>query len=165
MSSTASRRTSRCRPFSRALCPSCSRWLSVSCCCAFSRRSPPGCRTPCWGRGFRGSEKGRRMPEGPQETLVERTLTNLASAWRDIAQSAARTVGLAQAPAEASPESLERLLRDCLEARGGEVPSRMRAAALGPIHLEQDAEGRQRDRKRGGEGKRGSVRVDYAGRG
>src|SRR3546814_9305695 len=91
MSSTASRRTSRCRPFSRALCPSCSRWLSVSCCCAFSRRSPPGCRTPCWGRGFRGSEKGRRMPEGPQETLVERTLTNLASAWRDIARSEEHT--------------------------------------------------------------------------
>src|SRR3546814_14211705 len=84
------------------------------------------------------------MPEGPQETLVERTLTNLASAWRDIAQSAARTVGLAKAPAEASPESLERLMRDCLEARGGEVSARMRAAALGRIYLEQDAEGRQR---------------------
>src|SRR3546814_469458 len=144
MSSTASRRTSRCRPFSRALCPSCWRWLSVSCCCAFSRRSPPGCRTPSGGRGCRGSENGRRMPGGPQETLVGRTLTNLASAWRDIAQSAARTVGLAKAPAEASPESLERLMRDCLEARGGEVSARMRAAALGRIYLEQDAEGRQR---------------------
>src|SRR3546814_10939374 len=84
------------------------------------------------------------MPEGPQETLVERTLTNLASAWRDIAQSAARTVGLAKAPAEASPESLERLMRDCLEARGGEVSARMRAAALGRIYLEPDAAGRQR---------------------
>ena len=27
------------------------------------------------------------------ETLIERTLSNLAGAWRDIAQSAARTVG------------------------------------------------------------------------
>src|SRR3546814_7123635 len=45
---------------------------------------------------------------------------------------------------EASPESLERLMRDCLEARGGEVSARMRAAALGRIYLEQDAEGRQR---------------------
>src|SRR3546814_2661967 len=84
------------------------------------------------------------MPEGPQETLVERTRTNLASAWRDIAQSAARTVGLAKAPAEAAPESLERLMRDCLEAGCVECSARMRAAALGRIYLEQDAEGRQR---------------------
>jgi malonyl-CoA decarboxylase len=84
------------------------------------------------------------MPEAVQETLVERTLSNLATAWRDIAQSAARTVGLAKAPASTSPESLARLMRDCLEARGGEVSARMRAAALGRIYLEQDAEGRQR---------------------
>lgn len=84
------------------------------------------------------------MAEAAQETLVVRTLSNLASAWRDIAQSAARTVGLAKAPASTSPESLERLMRDCLEARGGEVSARMRAAALGRIYLEQDAEGRRR---------------------
>jgi malonyl-CoA decarboxylase len=84
------------------------------------------------------------MPEAVQETLVVRTLSNLASAWRDIAQSAARTVGLARAPASTTPESLERLMRDCLEARGGEVSARMRAAALGRIYLEQDAAGRQR---------------------
>src|SRR3546814_14702781 len=35
-------------------------------------------------------------------------------------------------------------MRDGLEARGGEVSARMRAAALGRIYLEQDAEGRQR---------------------
>jgi len=79
-----------------------------------------------------------------QETLVERTLTNLATAWRDIAQSAARTVGLSKAPATTKPESLKRLMRDCLEARGGEVSARMRAAALGRTYLEQDAEGRRR---------------------
>ncbi|MEQ9608707.1 MAG: malonyl-CoA decarboxylase, partial [Kiloniellaceae bacterium] len=84
------------------------------------------------------------MSEVPQETLVVRTLSNLASAWRDIAQSAARTVGLAKAPASTRPESLKRLMQDCLEARGGEVSARMRAAALGRIYLEQDAEGRGR---------------------
>ena len=84
------------------------------------------------------------MSEVPQETLVVRTLSNLASAWRDIAQSAARTVGLAKAPASTRPESLKRLMQDCLEARGGEVSARMRAAALGRIYLEQDAEGRRR---------------------
>ena len=70
------------------------------------------------------------MPEVPQETFVERTLSNLASAWRDISQSAARTVGLSRAPASTSRESLTRLMRDCLEALGGEVSARMRAAAL-----------------------------------
>src|SRR3546814_15923033 len=84
------------------------------------------------------------MTDVPQETLVERTLSNLATAWRDIAQSAARTVGLSKAPASTTPESLERLMRDCLEARGGEVSARMRAAALGRIYLEQGAEGRNR---------------------
>ena len=84
------------------------------------------------------------MSEVQRETLVERTLTNLATAWRDIAQSAARTVGLSKAPATAKPESLKRLMRDCLEARGGEVSARMRAAALGRTYLEQDAEGRER---------------------
>ncbi len=45
------------------------------------------------------------------ETLIERTLSNLANAWRDIAQSAARTVGrnggkLDAARAGAEPEAL-----------------------------------------------------------
>jgi malonyl-CoA decarboxylase len=84
------------------------------------------------------------MSEVPQETLVERTLSNLASAWRDIAQSAARTVGLAKAPVSTEPNALKKLMRDCLEARGGEVSARMRAAALGRFYLEQDVEGRGR---------------------
>ncbi|MGF1592906.1 MAG: malonyl-CoA decarboxylase [Kiloniellaceae bacterium] len=84
------------------------------------------------------------MTEVPQENLVGRTLSNLASAWRDIAQSAARTVGIAKAPVSTEPDALKRLMRDCLEARGGEVSARMRAAELGRIYLEQDAEGRER---------------------
>jgi malonyl-CoA decarboxylase len=83
------------------------------------------------------------MSEVPQENLVERTLSNLATAWRDIAQSAARTVGLSKAPAAAWPDSLKRLMRDCLDARGGEVSARMRAAELGRTYLELDAEGRK----------------------
>ncbi|MEQ8356791.1 MAG: malonyl-CoA decarboxylase [Kiloniellaceae bacterium] len=84
------------------------------------------------------------MPEAPQENFVERTLSNIATGWRDIAQSAARTVGLSKAPASARPASLIRLMKDCLEARGGEVSARMRAAALGQLYLEMDAEGRER---------------------
>jgi len=84
------------------------------------------------------------MSEEQQETLVERTLSNLATAWRDIAQSAARTVGLSRDPATCRPESLKRLMSDCLEARGGEVSARMRAAALGRAYLELDSHGRER---------------------
>jgi len=84
------------------------------------------------------------MSEVQSETFVERTLSNLGAAWRDIAQSAARTVGLAKAPASHRLTSLTRLMQDCLEARGGEVSARMRAASLGQLYLELDAKGRER---------------------
>ncbi len=83
------------------------------------------------------------------ETLIERTLSNLASAWRDIAQSAARTVGrnggkLDAVRAGAEPEALKAFMTECLEARGGEVSARMRAAELGETYLELDGDGRRR---------------------
>jgi malonyl-CoA decarboxylase len=83
------------------------------------------------------------------ETLIERTLSNLADAWRDIAQSAARTVGrnggkLDAARAGAEPEALKAFMTECLEARGGEVSARMRAAELGETYLELDGDGRRR---------------------
>ena len=79
------------------------------------------------------------------ETLIERTLSNLAGAWREIAQSAARTVGRnGRVAAGSDPESLKAFMRDCLEARGGEVSARMRAAELGEAYLALDAEGRRR---------------------
>ncbi len=83
------------------------------------------------------------------ETLIERTLSNLANAWRDIAQSAARTVGgdggrLSALRAGNDPEALKAFMSECLEARGGEVSARMRAAELGETYLELDGEGRRR---------------------
>ncbi|MEE8500608.1 MAG: malonyl-CoA decarboxylase [Kiloniellales bacterium] len=79
------------------------------------------------------------------ESLIERTLANLAGAWREIAQSAARTLGRNhRLAAGAEPEALEAFMRGCLEARGGEVSARMRAAELGETYLELDAEGRRR---------------------
>ncbi len=79
------------------------------------------------------------------ETFVERTLSNLTGLWRDIAQSAARTVGLsAREPAGDDPDSLKALMRECLEARGGEVSARMRAAELGKTYLELNGEGKRR---------------------
>ncbi len=79
------------------------------------------------------------------ETLIERTLANLAGAWREIAQSAGPTLGRShRLAAGADPDAVEAVLRGCLEARGGEVSARMRAAELGETYLELDAEGRRR---------------------
>ncbi|MBK1697894.1 malonyl-CoA decarboxylase [Rhodovibrio salinarum] len=77
--------------------------------------------------------------------LVERTLANLSVAWRDVAAGAARTVGLS-VPESAPDDSraLRRLMHECLEARGGEVSARGRAAELGRRYLELDADGRRR---------------------
>ncbi len=90
--------------------------------------------------------KSDPAPAEKADNLVERTLANLGNAWRDIAKGAARSVGLA-APtglAGADPEALEEFMRDCLEARGGEVSARMRAAELGEAYLELDAAGRRK---------------------
>jgi malonyl-CoA decarboxylase len=78
-------------------------------------------------------------------SLVERTLANLSVAWRDVASGAARTVGLS-VPESAPNDSraLHRLMQECLEARGGEVSARGRAAELGRRYLEMDADGRRR---------------------
>jgi len=78
------------------------------------------------------------------ETFFARTLSNLTGVWRDIAQSAARSVGLNGHAAATDPRSLRALMAECLEARGGEVSARMRAAELGKTYLELDAAGRRR---------------------
>ncbi len=78
------------------------------------------------------------------ETFVERTLSHLTGLWRDIAQSAARSVGLSAREPAQDPEALKALMAECLEARGGEVSARMRAAELGKAYLDLDAEGKRR---------------------
>ncbi|WP_119166343.1 malonyl-CoA decarboxylase [Algihabitans albus] len=78
-----------------------------------------------------------------KEGFFERAFGNVSSAWRDIAATAARTVGVTS-PAEAArnPDALEKLMADCLKARGGEVAARGRAAELGRIYLQLEEEGR-----------------------
>ncbi len=84
------------------------------------------------------------MTEAQEETFFERTLANLAGAWRDIAAGAARSVGLnGVATAAHDARALEKLMAECLEARGGEVSARMRAAELGKTYLELDGPGRR----------------------
>jgi malonyl-CoA decarboxylase len=78
------------------------------------------------------------------EGFFERTLGNLAGAWRDVASSAARSVGRgARAGTGRDAEAFERLMQECLEARGGEASARMRAAELGESYLNADEAGRQ----------------------
>ncbi len=80
------------------------------------------------------------------EGVFDRTLTNLRSAWREIAESA-RGV-LAGAPrSDISADDVDRLreqMLSCLDGRGGEVTARARAADLGRTYLSLDSGGRER---------------------
>jgi malonyl-CoA decarboxylase len=87
-----------------------------------------------------------RPPSGFFEGVFDRTLTNLRGAWRDIALSARGVLGRTPRP-ELSGDDLARLreqMLNCLDARGGEVTARARAADLGRTYLLLDAEGRER---------------------
>lgn len=78
--------------------------------------------------------------------LVDRTLENLRNAWRDI-RGSARVATTGTVRAELPPEDAERLKKQmvaCLEARGGEVSARARAADLGRAYLSLDEQGRRR---------------------
>ena len=84
------------------------------------------------------------MAEEQSESFFERALANLSGAWRDVAASAARTVGLSPADSiPKNPDAWRKLMTECLEARGGEVSARLRAAALGKTYLELDGEERR----------------------
>ena len=83
------------------------------------------------------------MGDIANENFFDRALGNLKTAWRDVASGAARTLGLAVPPDAADPETLTRLMTECLQARGGEVSARLRAAELGQAYLESDAPGRR----------------------
>ncbi len=69
-------------------------------------------------------------------------LRTLKARWRDLA-------GASRGPAPASltdgaAERLREQMQDCLEARGGEVSARARAAALGETYLALSSVGRER---------------------
>ena len=80
------------------------------------------------------------------DSVLDRTLQNLRTAWRDIAESARSVIGAPLRP-ELSGEDSERLLgqmRACLDGRGGEVSARAHAADLGRTYLALNATGRER---------------------
>ena len=87
-----------------------------------------------------------RAPAGFFEGVFDRTLTNLRSAWRDIALSARGVLTRTPRP-ELSGDDIARLreqMLSCLDGRGGEVTARARAADLGRTYLLLDGNGRER---------------------
>ena len=86
-----------------------------------------------------------REPEITRASLLDRTMQNLREAWREVADWRG---GLFASPGPNLPEkdveTLKARMRDCLDARGGEVSARARAANLGRIYLSLNAKGRKR---------------------
>ena len=81
--------------------------------------------------------------------FVDRTLTNLRAAWREIAASAriGRTGTLRPDLPEDDAARLRRQMLACLDPLGGEVTARARAAALGRSYLALNRGGRERFRR------------------
>jgi malonyl-CoA decarboxylase len=85
-------------------------------------------------------------PTGFFEGMFDRTLTNLRSAWRDIALSARGVLTGTPRP-DLPGEDASRLhqqMLSCLDGRAGGVTSRARAAELGRTYLALDPAGRER---------------------
>jgi malonyl-CoA decarboxylase len=86
-----------------------------------------------------------RAPAGFFEGVFDRTLTNLRSAWRDIALSARGVLTRGPRLELAADDAQLRLqMLQCLDGRGGEVTARGRAAELGRTYLLLDGRGRER---------------------
>jgi malonyl-CoA decarboxylase len=86
-----------------------------------------------------------RVPAGFFEGVFDRTLTNLRSAWRDIALSARGVLNRAPRPELAADDAQLRMqMMQCLDGRGGEVTARVRAAELGRAYLSLNSHGRER---------------------
>ncbi len=85
-------------------------------------------------------------PAGFFEGVFDRTLTNLRSAWRDIAESARGVLSGSTRP-DLPGEDASRLhqqMLSCLDGRGGGVTGRARAADLGRTYFSLDPSGRER---------------------
>jgi len=92
------------------------------------------------------TELTRRESEITRANLLNRTVQNLREAWREMADWREEWFSATPSPSlpEKDAEALKAQMRDCLEARGGEVSARARAANLGRVYLSLNAQGRQR---------------------
>ncbi len=78
-----------------------------------------------------------------EESAIERAWGNLARGFRDIATSTARTLGLAAGAVAMDRAALREAMQACLEARGGDVAARMKAAELGQAYSQAQLEQRK----------------------
>ena len=92
------------------------------------------------------TELNVRESEITRASLLNRTVQNLREAWRDVADWGGGLLPAAPGPhlPEKDIDALKAQMRNCLEARGGEVSARARAAQLGRIYLALNARGRKR---------------------
>ncbi len=92
------------------------------------------------------TELNARQAEISRDSLLNRTVQNLRDAWHDMADWGGGLLSNAPNPnlPEKDAEALKAQMRDCLEARGGEVSARARAANLGQVYLSLNANGRKR---------------------
>lgn len=86
------------------------------------------------------------MNEAAPRSFLDRALNNLRGAWRSIAGSAYDVTAASLHPdlPDSDLDRLRQQMRECLEARGGDVSARTRAAALGHAYLALDKSGRER---------------------
>jgi len=78
--------------------------------------------------------------------FLDRTLKNLKAGWQNIA-GASYDASVAGNRPDLPDGDLERIrvqMHECLEAKGGEVSARARAAALGHVYLALDTTGKER---------------------
>ncbi|MBC6416511.1 MAG: malonyl-CoA decarboxylase [Rhodospirillales bacterium] len=81
--------------------------------------------------------------ETVEESTIERAWSNLARGFRDIAAGAARTLGLSARSLSLTGPALKEAMAGCLDARGGDVSARLKAAELGQAYSHADAAGRR----------------------
>jgi malonyl-CoA decarboxylase len=84
-------------------------------------------------------------PQKPAR-LLGRTIANLRTAWRDLSAQARGAFRGSMRPdlPDDDADLLRQQFQDCVEARGGEVAARARAAALGQTYLGLSSAGRKR---------------------
>jgi len=86
------------------------------------------------------------MPLQTKSGFLDRTLKNLKEGWQNIAGSSYDASAASNRPdlPDADLNRIRQQMSECLEAKGGEVSARARAAALGHVYLALDTTGKER---------------------
>ena len=86
------------------------------------------------------------MTDQNTRSLFGTSLRNLRKLWRDVLPASWQRGGRSVRPAlpDSDLGSVRTQIQECLDARGGEVSARIRAAELGGTYLELEEEGRHR---------------------